>query len=223
VGAALACGVSFLPQAMAYLALNGRVGPSRLVSRKMNWLTPHAWGILASPEHGFFLWTPLALVALVGLVVMAARLWRGHSLNSYAALSTSAPRGIAAGLGAAFAAQVYLLGSLDSWTSAGAFGQRRFVSSTILLVLGLATIFSMMRRLPIRRLGIAAISVLIWWNLALIAEFATHLMDRQRLELRKNAYDAFVTVPSLGPRLAYRYLFDRSSFYRDPTVPPPNY
>ncbi len=70
--AALACGVSFLPQAVAYLALNGRVGPSRLVSRKMNWLTPHAWSILASPEHGFFLWTPLALVALAGLAVMAS-------------------------------------------------------------------------------------------------------------------------------------------------------
>ena len=34
------------------------------------------------------------------------------------------------------------------------------------------------------------------------------LMDRQRLELRKNAYDAFVTVPRMGPRLVYRYLFD---------------
>ncbi len=48
-------------------------------------------------------------------------------------------------------------------------------------------------------------------------------MDRQRLELSKNAYDAFVTVPSMAPGLAYRYLFDRPSFYRDPTVPPPHY
>jgi len=222
-GAALACGVSFLPQAVAYLALNGRVGPSRLVSRKMNWLTPHAWGILASPEHGFFLWTPLALVALVGLGVMASRLWRAQSQDDDSALPVAEPRGLAAGLCAAFVAQVYLLGSLDSWTSAGAFGQRRFVSSTILLVFGLATILSIMQRLPMRRLGLAFVGVLIWWNLALIAEFATHLMDRQRLELSKNAYDAFVTVPSMGPRLAYRYLFDRSSFYRDPTVSPPHY
>ncbi len=223
-GAALACGVSFLPQAAAYLALNGRVGPSRLVSRKMNWLTPHAWGILASPEHGFFLWTPLALVALAGLA------GHGDSAVAWTDPGQSTPRcrsrdpgGIAAGLCAAFVAQVYLLGSLDSWTSAGAFGQRRFVSSTILLVLGLATIFSMMQRLPIRRLGSLSSACSIWWNLALMAEFATHLMDRQRLELRKNAYDAFVTVPSMGPRLAYRYLFDRSSFYRDPNVPPPHY
>ena len=223
VGAALACGLSFLPQAAAYLALNGRIGPSRLVSRKMNWLTPHAWGILASPEHGYFLWTPLALVALSGLVVMATRLWRGQPVGNDTSLPMSNAGGLAAGLCAAFVAQVYLLGSLDSWTSAGAFGQRRFVSSTILLVFGLATIFSIMQRLPIRRLGLAFVGLLIWWNLALMAEFATHLMDRQRLELRKNAYDAFVTVPSMGPQLAYRYLFDRSSFYRDPTVPPPHY
>ena len=89
VGAALACGLSFLPQAAAYLALNGRIGPSRLVSRKMNWLTPHAWGILASPEHGYFLWTPLALVALSGLVVMATRLWRGQPLGNDTSLPMS--------------------------------------------------------------------------------------------------------------------------------------
>ena len=28
--------------------------------RKMNWPAPHALQVLASPEHGFFLWTPLA-------------------------------------------------------------------------------------------------------------------------------------------------------------------
>ena len=39
-------------------------------------------------------------------------------------------------------------------------------------------------------------------------------MDRQRLEPRRNAYDAFVTVPRMVPDLAYRYLFDRASFYQ---------
>ena len=39
----------------------------------------------------------------------------------------------------------------------------------------------------------------VWWNLALMAEFGTGLMDRQRLELRQNAYDAFVTLPRRLP------------------------
>ena len=38
------------------------------------------------------------------------------------------------------AAQVYVSGAVESWTVAGAFGQRRFVAVTILLVIGLAAL-----------------------------------------------------------------------------------
>jgi hypothetical protein len=54
----------------------------------------------------------------------------------------------------------------------------------------------------------------VWWNLALVAAFSTQLMDRQRLELKKNAYDAFVTIPRMAPGLAYRYLTRRETFYK---------
>jgi hypothetical protein len=59
-----------------------------------------------------------------------------------------------------------------------------------------------------------AIAICIWWNLALIAEFGTSMMDRQRLELKRNAYDAFVTLPRMAPELVRRYFTERSSFYR---------
>ena len=65
--------VGLLPQLLAYKALNGRFGPSTLVTRKMNWQAPHALDVLLSPEHGFFLWTPLAALAIGGLVVLAVR------------------------------------------------------------------------------------------------------------------------------------------------------
>jgi hypothetical protein len=45
------------------------------------------------------------------------------------------------------------------------------------------------------------------------------MMDRQRLELRRNAYDAFVTLPRALPDLLYRYLMHRGSFYRPPDAP----
>jgi hypothetical protein len=62
---------------------------------------------------------------------------------------------------------------------------------------------------------LAAITVLaVYWNVALIAEFSTGLMDRQKLEPRRNAHDAFVTLPRMAPSLVYRYLFDRSSFFK---------
>ena len=40
------------------------------------------------------------------------------------------------------ALQVYIGGSVESWTVAGAFGQRRFVALTPLLVIGLAVLFA---------------------------------------------------------------------------------
>jgi hypothetical protein len=39
-------------------------------------------------------------------------------------------------------------------------------------------------------------------------------MNRQRIELARNAYDVFVTIPRMAPSLAYRYLIDRDSYYR---------
>jgi hypothetical protein len=193
--------VAFLPQAFAYLALNGHVGPSRLVARKMSWSAPHALEVLASPEHGLFFWTPLAALALVGLVVLAMRF-------------PPPMRALGIGLLLAAACQVYVAGSVESWTVAGAFGQRRFVSLTPLLVFGVAAVLAVLderrRAMPTAAVLLAAT---IWWNIALIIQFGTGLMDRQRLELSRIAYNTFVVVPRALPGLAWRYLFDRASFY----------
>ena len=42
-----------------------------------------------------------------------------------------------------------------------------------------------------------------------MAEFGTSMMDRQRLELKRNAYDAFVTLPRMAPDLIRRYFTER--------------
>jgi hypothetical protein len=47
-----------------------------------------------------------------------------------------------------------------------------------------------------------------------MVQFGAGLMDRQRLDLRRNAYNTFIEVPRRLPDIAYRYLFDRGSFYR---------
>lgn len=197
----LVAALVFLPQALAYLALNGRIGPSRLVARKMSWSSPHAVDVLASPSHGFLVWTPLALAGLVGLVV----LWRR--------LPTPA-RPIAMSLLAMTALQVYVAGAVESWTVAGAFGQRRFVALTVALVIGLAaTLAAVGPRRTTRRLAWAAVLLACWWNVALLAQFGAGLMNRQRLEPSRIAYNTFVVMPRAMPGLAWRYLFDRASFY----------
>ena len=193
--------IGLLPQLLAYKALNGRFGPSRLVMRKMNWQAPHAIEVLASPEHGFFLWTPLAALALAGLVVLAVR-GQAHARRvAWCALLM-------------VAVQIYVSGSVESWTVAGAFGQRRFVALTILLTIGLAALVAAVPRGVARPALALTLGLSVWWNVALIAEFGTGMMNRQRLELRKNAYDAFVTLPQQLPGLAHRYFLDRNSFYR---------
>jgi len=84
-------------------------------------------------------------------------------------------------------------------------------------VIGYAAAAAAVRASPFARRTFTAVTVFaVYWNLALSAEFSVGLMDRQRLEPRRNAYDAFVTLPGMAPSLIYRYLFDRASFYRGP-------
>jgi hypothetical protein len=210
VTAALAGGVAFalgyLPQLLAYKALNGKFGPSPLVTRKMYWNAPHALQVLADPEHGFFFWTPLAVLGVIGLVRLT---------------TVGSVRRVALCMLVMLALQVYISGAVESWTVAGAFGQRRFVAVTILLVVGLAALKAASSRRPARLALNAAIALCVWWNVALMAEFGTSMMDRQRLEIRRNAYDAFVTLPRMAPELLYRYFAKRSSFYKPPAVEEP--
>jgi hypothetical protein len=223
--------VAYLPQAIAYLALNGRLRPSQLVTRKMNWLAPHALQVLGSPEHGLLAWTPLVLLALAGL--LCALVWRparsaragsGGRANEPSALVRSPedlPR-IAACLLLMVVLQVYIAGSVESWTVAGAFGQRRFVALTVVLVAGLALLIEMAHGLAWRSLVAALLALSVWWNIGLMVQFGAGLMDRQRLELARNAYTSFVVLPRTLPEYAYRYLVRRESFYRGPAVSAPS-
>jgi hypothetical protein len=223
----VAFGVAYLPQLLSYEALNGYPGPSRLVARKLNWWAPHALGVLVSPEHGLLFWTPLVILSLLGLAWLAVRPARVGALDRAAPADRAASadgRRVALCLLVMVVSQVYIAGSVESWTVAGAFGQRRFVGLTALFVVGLATVLARVWAgarargvLPAWRPIVAAVVLLcIWWNLGLMAQFGAGLMDRQRLELGRNTYQTFVTIPRRLPELAYRYVFERRSFYQTP-------
>ena len=208
--------IVYSPQLLAYRALNGRLGPSQLVTRKMTWTAPHAGGVLASPQHGLFAWTPLAVLAVAGLLW----LWLRRPASGRASVRPVDVHRIAGCMVLMLALQVYVSGSVESWTVAGAFGQRRFVGATVLFVIGLAALWSAVQSRGARAAVVAAVAIAVWWNVGLMALFGARLMDRQRLTLRQNAYDVFVTLPRSGPSLAYRYFMKRESFYMTPGVRP---
>ena len=205
--------VCYLPQITAYVTLYGGLTSPYSLDDRMLWHAPHFGDVLGSSSHGFFVWTPLAVVALGGLAWFAA--------TGAGGVDRARARRIGICLLAMFASQAYIAGSITRWTLAGSFGQRRFVGTTILLTIGLAAAIrwgrvATSRRPYLRAAAVSVLAVCVWWNLGLMAQYGAGLMDRQRLEPIRNAYTTFVELPRLLPGLGYRYLFDRSSFYQDP-------
>jgi len=84
----------------------------------------------------------------------------------------------------------------------------------VCLVIGLAWLLARVPAGGARRAVAVAVLVAVWWNLGLAFQFGAGWMDRQRLDLGRNAYQTFVEVPRQLPDLAYRYLFNRSSFFQ---------
>jgi hypothetical protein len=208
----VAFAIAYAPQLMAYVAINGYPGPSRVVARKMNWISPHALEVLGSTKHGLLLWTPLVLLSLAGLACLV--FMRGDDrADDHRHVANDRPL-IGICLMLMVATQIYVAGCVESWTVAGAFGQRRFVGLSAIFAVGLV---AFLRAMPVqwpRRAALAVAAVAVWWNLGLMAQFGAGLMDRQRLELSRNAYHTFVTIPRRLPDLAYRYVFERGTFFK---------
>ena len=200
--------LAYLPQLAAYNALNGHPGPTTYVTRKMTWTAPHSLQVLFSPEHGLFAWTPLALLAIAGLVLLAL---------GRVPMAARESRWLAWLLLVTFALQVYVNGSVESWTVAGSFGQRRFVAITPLLVAGLASLAvawsGLVRRRWLHAVAVLVVAAGIWWNVGLMIQFGLNRMDRQRLTLRDNMWTTFVVLPADAPGILWRYLTNRESFY----------
>ena len=185
--------VVFIPQLLAYQALNGTLGPTQLVQRKMDFASPHFVDVLVDPAHGLLLWTPLLIVAFLGLIRGVGRLGAPGAFIAVALLS-----------------QVYINGSVLSWHQAGAFGSRRFVDSTVLFVVGYA--FGLMA-LKTRGQKIV-VALAIWWNVSLMVQFGLKLMDRQRLDWPGIALRQVTEVPQRVFGTAKLYLTDPEALVR---------
>ncbi len=205
-GAAIGGGfaLAFLPQICTWEVLNGSLTPFGVISVKGRFtLIPyHLPGVLFSPFHGLFLWSPILLPALAGLGTLAV----------------SDPRGKAMAL--AVAAEVSLISGYVVAFGHG-FGQRLFISSLPIATVGLAVFADRFApRLP-RAAPVAGALAAVWWNLSLVVQHSTGMIPRNEgVSLQTLVQNQFIGVPERLPGVVGRYLFDRSSLYHvDPERP----
>lgn len=190
---AASAAAAFVPQLLAYKAVNGTYGPTTLVTRKMDYASPHAFDVLFDPGHGLFLWTPALVVIAWGFPILGRRAGTSGALVALA-----------------FLAQVWVNGAVLSWHQAGAFGSRRFVDATPFLALGVA--FGLVTFTPALRH--AVVTLAICWNLSLMMQFGLRMMDRQRLDWPGVLVRSVTDVPARVFETARLYFTDREALVR---------
>jgi hypothetical protein len=159
--------------------------------------SPALLKVCFSSEHGLFSWTPVILLAVLGLVVLQNH---DRALSVYSVL--------------AFATYLYTIGCYDDWAGISSFGNRFFISLTPLFILGLASLFdSLAEAWQERRAAILAASIttaLIAWNMGLVFQWGTHLIPvRGPISWRDAAYNQVTVVPVQAARTLKCYVTGR--------------
>jgi hypothetical protein len=120
---------------------------------------PEVAGVLFSPRHGLFYWTPLYLACVLGWAFLARRDRRQPPIHDGGRQRLD----VLFVLG--FAASVLVNSSLQDWWSAEAFGQRRLLGLTPLFALGLGELLAVLS--PRLRVPAAVgLAVLALWNVS---------------------------------------------------------
>jgi hypothetical protein len=164
--------------------------------------SPALLRVCFSSEHGLFTWTPVLLLAVIGLFLLRNR---DRALSWYSVL--------------AFATYLYVIGCYGNWAGISSFGSRFFVSLTSLFVLGLASFFEYLADiLRERRAELLAASLsgfLIVWNMGMIFQWGTHLIpSRGPISWRDAAYNQVAVVPVDATHTLESYLVRRKQMMR---------
>jgi hypothetical protein len=166
------------------------------------WGSPALLKVCFSSEHGLFSWTPITMLSVIGLFLFRRR-DRGLALYSICA----------------FAAYVYVIGCYQDWDGLSSFGNRFFVSMTVLFVVGFAGLCDRVAHIwneqRARVLAPIATAALIIWNLGLVFQWGTHLIPaRGPISWREAAYNQVAVVPVRAASTLAYYLTQRRQLMR---------
>ncbi len=153
--------------------------------RTWNWTSPALLRVLFSSDHGMFSWTPILILAVIGLLFLSKR----HVFLGVGSLVT-------------FLAYYFFIASYPDWDGISSYGNRFFVSLTPIFILGLAallTSFSSWVGKTSRAATLAATAVVFFslWNMGFIFQWGTHMVPaRGKISWDEMVHNQFVTVPS---------------------------
>jgi len=129
------------------------------------WNSPAFFRVCFS-SHGVFSWTPILILAVLGLCL----LWNTNRLVSWVFLGT-------------LLSFVYFIGCYEGWHAIQSFGNRFFVAFTVFFILGLATL---LKEIDALRAGgrlswpvLAGVTGLfILWNCGVMYQYAAHMFSQ---------------------------------------------
>jgi hypothetical protein len=171
--------------------------------RNWDWFSPRFLDVLFSSNHGLLSWTPILILAIVGLFIFWR--WQYHAGTPFLA---------------AFLAFYLFICCYPDWAGISSYGNRFFVSLTSLFILGLAVFFDRAAKFfpSERRALITAVGLLgifTFWNGGLIFQWGTHLIPaRGPVSFSEIAHNQFLVVPRKVSADLQRYLFKRKALMR---------
>jgi len=193
--------VAFLPTLITRKIIYG--SPFDLGYAKEWRLQPALLQVLFSSDHGLLTWTPILMVAILGLFLL---LNHDRELGEYLLIS--------------FLALFVLVSLHTNWDGLSSFGNRFFISLSPVFVLGLAVSFSEFARWFGRERRAMAFAgsittLLILWNLAFIFQWGMHMVPaRGPISWKQMAHNQFVAVPQRAAAEFGAYFENRKDLMR---------
>jgi len=175
------------------------VGPYALSG--WNWTSPVFLKVLFDASHGLLVFTPILVLAFVGLFYLRSLDKTLGTLCIFITLIF-----------------YYFVSSFSWWYGAVGLGNRFFISLTPVFILGLASLFARAARLwpDSRRASFRIIPItllFIFWNLGLVYQWQTHLIARYGpVDWQTVRFNQFRVVPVE----ALHDLGERFHFYHNP-------
>lgn len=158
---AAAAAIVFAPQLAYYKWVTGLwiVNPYASTGLRLDFLSPHFFGVLLSPQRGLFFWAPVLLTAIGGVIV--ARGWA---------------REVRSGAVIVLVAFTWLVASWSEWQYGASFGQRPFIDVFPIVAIYIAAFFEWTAERPPLTVTVGAVvSLAVLLSVAQMVQYWLHI------------------------------------------------